>query len=551
MDHRRITWCGYTFRFLVFTMLLVSFPSVSRAQERTVLKNSVSYVAASVVYINGGREGHIAVGDTLIISRASVRIGSVIITAVSKRSSASQVIAQTVPIIAGDDAVIEKVVEIASSPAPSVVVVQDSASGANTASVPRSGPSAGTPASLTENIVSGRAGLQYIGNLAEDSRLNISQPSLNLRMSVQNLYGSGLVLSFYERTSYDLSDIYNRYGDHTRMRTRVYDLSVQTMDPNAPLNFSIGRISSEYVGALGTFDGGQFVYRYDQYAAGFLYGARVQDRASGFNGDETKGAFFLNMRTGTGVDQYSGTLAYGRQLVKGNLDREFMYLQNFYMMGPELSVYQSSEVELNDINNNVRTRTVKLSNTFLSLNYYPVEWLSTNVGYDGARTVYLFESMKTIADTLLDRTMMQGYRAGATVRLPYFMSVSGNLIYRTKKGDPRDSRNASLSFRIADLLQSDIGAGIRYADIVGVYTSGSNLTLDLDRTFFNALSVDMRYDFYRYTVSTVKQTYTTHTLSVNSSYRLSRSLYTSLAVDGVIDQTVNSMRIFAEFGYRF
>jgi hypothetical protein len=49
----------------------------------------------------------------------------------------------------------------------------------------------------------------------------------------------------------------------------------------------------------------------------------------------------------------------------------------------------------------------------------------------------------------------------------------------------------------------------------------------------------------------LKQTYTTHTATINSSYRFSKTLYSSLAVDGIIDNTMNSLRVYAEVGIRF
>ncbi|MFA6467988.1 MAG: hypothetical protein WCW35_03755 [Bacteroidota bacterium] len=532
---------------IMLVMSLVVWGSV-HAQDRTVLRYGVSYVAASVIYINAGREGHIAVGDSVTIYHASVRVGSCVVTAISKKSSAAQIISQSVPITAGDEAVLEKVIpEEVQLPATSIAIRRDSATVLSTSHQP-----AHQQHGNDENIVTGRVGLQYIGTLAEDSRLNLSQPSILLRLNVHNLYNSGLVFSLYERTYYDLSDIYSRYGDSQRLKNRIYDFSLQTASVNAPIGYGVGRLSSEYVGGMGTFDGGQVFYRYDHVTTGFLYGAQVQDRTIGFNSNETKGAAFINAKFGPDIlHQYNGTFAYGRQLVKGNLDREFLYFQNFYMMGPELSVYQSSEFELNDINKGIKSKTLKLSNTFFSINYYPVEWISTNVGYDGSRSIYLFESMKSISDTLLDKNIMQGYRIGATFRMPYYMSLSGNLSYRTKKGDARDARTISGTYRISDILQTEIGAGIRYADIIGVYSNGTNVTFDVDRTFFYKMSLAFRYDYYRYTIITVKQTYTTHTLTLNSSYRFSRSLYSSLAMDGVIDNTMNSFRLYAEIGYRF
>ena len=528
-------------------LLLVAVSPVGRAQSKRTLKNSVSYVAASVVYINAGREGHLAVGDTVKIYRGPSEIGSVLITAVSKRSSSAQILQQTVSIAMGDDAVIEKELP---DEQPVVTVAQIPQK--DSAMVPATVRSTEQSVNSTENIVSGRVSLQYIGTIAEDSRLNLNQPSGVLRLNIQNLYNTGLVFSMYGRTSYDLSDIYSRYGSTDRMRNRLYDFSLQTEDPTAAFGIGVGRLSSEYVGGMGTFDGGQVVYRYDNFAAGFLAGARVQDRWIVVDVEETKGAFFVNTKIGTDIlHQYNGTLAYGRQMVKGNLDREFIYLQNFFMMGSAFSLYESSEIELNDINNGVKERTFKLSNTFLSVNYYPADWVSTNIGYDGSRSIYLFESMKTFSDTLLDKNLMNGYRAGATFRLPYFMSISGNISYRTKKGDARDARTISGSYRISDILGSEVGADVRYADIIGVYSDGKNVTLDVDRTFFSKLSVSLRYDYYRYSILSLKQTYTTHTATVNSSYRFSRSIYSSLALDGILDNTMNSFRIYAEIGYRF
>lgn len=517
------------------------------AQSVTELRYAVSYVAASTVYINAGREGNLAVGDTVTIVRGAERIGSVVIAAVSKRSSSASIITQSLPIIAGDAAVIEKVVNAPPPPPPVIALdVKDTMSSA--VSVPLIPPSS----AREENIVSGRAGIQYIGALAEDPKLNLSQPSVLLRLNVQNLYGTGLVFSMYGRSYYDISDIYSRYGGSERLKHRLFDLSLQTNDPASDIGYGIGRLSSEFVGGMGTFDGGQFYVRQGNITAGFLTGAKVQERGLQVDGEEMKGAFFINMKTGPDIlHQYNGTLAYGRQMVQGRLDREFLYLQHFVMVGPELSIYESSEIELNDINGGVKARTFKFSNTFLSVNYYPADWVSTNVGFDGSRSIYLFESMKSFSDTLLDKNIMQGYRAGATFRLPYFMSLSANLSYRTKKGDARDARTLSGSYRISDILGSEIGAGIRYADIIGVYSNGKNLTVDADKTLFYALSLSLRYDYYQYTILSLKQTYTTHTATVNSSYRFSKRLYSSLAVDGIIDNTMNSLRVYAEVGVRF
>ena len=311
-------------------------------------------------------------------------------------------------------------------------------------------------------------------------------------------------------------------------------------------------MTSRYVGGMGVFDGAYFYARQGEFTAGAMFGANVLQQSIDVNSDNTKEALFVSYTSGKDFSQhYDGTLAYIRQQVKGNLDREFLYLQNYASLSSDLSIYESSELDMRDINNGVKSFTPKLSNTFFSVNYYPVSWLSTNVGFDGTRSVYLFETMKTISDTLFDKNFMQGFRANATVRLPYFISISGGMVYRTKKGDARDAKTFDGSVRMSDVLGTEIGIGVRYAKIVGVYSDGNNVTFDIDRTFFYSLTTSLRYDYYSYRILSLQQDYATHTATASVNYRISRMFYTSLSADGVIDKTMNSARVFAEIGVRF
>ena len=535
----KIYWLGF---------ILLAAVALAGAQGKKEYRYAVSYVSASVVYIDAGREQRIAIGDTLRILRSGKIIGSVTVSAVSIHSCAAQPQSPQQVFAIGDSAAIEKNIPIEKTQ-PSTSAIKDSASAPHSAAQSRG---AVVVPSGSDNIVSGRFGLQYSGISAEDSRFNYSQPSALFRLDVANVYGTGTAFSMYSRNYYDLSDAYNRYGETSRLKNRVYELSLQRDLPDGAYGYGLGRMTSRFVGGLGTFDGAQFYVRQNNITAGIIYGAKVGDRAMEVDGDDRKGALFVNYRSGTDfLHQYDGTIAYARQLYEGALDREFIYIQNSLMLGSALSMYESTEMELNDITHGVRTPALSLSNTFLSVSYYPLQWFSANVGYDATRSVYLFETMKEFPDTLFDKNIMQGFRAGTNFRLPYFMSVSLNGSYRTKKGDERNSYKLDATFRMSDIAGSDVSAGLRYSDIVGVYTNGSNWTLDLDRTFFRTLSLSMRYDYYAYPISALSQSYITQTLTANINYRISRALYSSRSVDRVIDATMNSYRMYGEIGIRF
>jgi len=532
-------------RFKLYFLLVAAMVLNVKANEK--IRASVSYISASVVYIDAGRDAGFAIGDTVDIQKNQKSIAVLLVTAVSRKSSAAQILSTDGAVVVGDAVVSRKnivvpVVPPIVSPAPSID------SGKTVVQSP-------TPVAViekNENIVTGRVSLQYSGMLAEDSRFNLSQPSPLLRLNIQNLYGTGLEFSMYTRSYYDMTNSYQRYGGSSRFKTRLYEFQLQHDVPADQFGYGVGRMTSRFVGGMGVFDGAHFYARQGDFTAGVMFGANVMNQSIDVNSDNTKEALFVSYTTGQDYSRhYDGTLAYIRQQVKGNLDREFLYVQNYASLSSDLSIYESSEMDLHDINNGVKSSTPKLSNTFLSLNYYPISWLSTNVGYDGTRSVYLFETMKTISDTLFDKNFMQGLRANATVRLPYFISISGGIVYRTKKGDARDAKTFDGSVRMSDILGTEISAGIRYAKIIGVFSDGNNFTIDVDRTFFYSLTTSLRYDYYSYKILSLQQEYVTHTATASINYRISRMFYSSLSADGVMDKTMNSFRVFAEIGMRF
>lgn len=532
------------FKTILFLVCLV--PALHAGRIQTI-HCSVSYVAASVIYFDAGKENGLAAGDTIRVSRNGSPVGSVVITAVSKRSSAAQIIAQTGSIAVGDAGVIDKEEQETVTAVPA-----DTIPSAATISPQVVSHAKQRETESNENVISGRVGLQYSGVTTDDPRFNLSQPSVVFRMDVRRLFGTAMAVTMYSRNYYDLSQNYSRYGGATRLKNRLYEFVLHNDDPASSFGYGMGRMTSRYVGGLGTFDGGQLFYHAGNLATGVMIGAKVDDLSYEVNGNDNKGALFVNYQYNSEfIKHYDGTVAYGQQLAKGKLDREFVYLQNFLSLGTDLSIYESTELELNDITNGVRKRSLTLSNTYLSVNYYPYPWLSANAGYDGSRSVYLFETMKSISDTLFDKHLLQGYRAGATVRLPYFVSLSGNLSYRTKKGDARDARTVSGTLRSADVLGTEIGASVRYADIAGVYSDGANVTVDIDRTFFYRLSVTLRYDYYAYTILSNASSYTTHTYTLSGNYRITKMLYAALNADRVNDSMMNSYRFFVEAGIRF
>jgi hypothetical protein len=530
----------------VVTLLLLGV-FVVHAQEKKEIQCSISYMAASSVYIDAGREQHIVVGDTLRVVRSQKEVGIIVVTAVARVSSAASIVAQELPFVVGDQAVAQLMV---------VHVGSENSRGDNLDSAKstiRQNPREEEIAiAKPENVLSGRVAIQYNAIFAEESKFNLYQPAASVRLNIGNLLGTGMRLSVNGRSYYDMSNDYSIYGSKNGLESRAYEVSLVQDALDASFGYGVGRLTSRYVGGMGSFDGAQFYYRNADFTAGILGGAQVVDRTLTFSQNGTKGSFFLNFHHGTDVfHQYDGTIAYGRQMVGSNLDRQFLYLQNSASLGSQLMLYESSEIELNDIANGVRTSAFRFSNTFLNVNYQPFDWLSTNAGYDALRSVYLFETMKMIPDSLIDRNLVQGLRVNATVHMPLSMTLSADARYGSRQGGYRDSHTLGASLRAYDLFGSDIDGGVRYTSFVGAYADGNNITLDLDRSFGRNLSAELRYEYNKYSVSLLQQFYATQTASADVFYRLSSSWFTSLSGDYIYDPTMTSFRFYVEFGFRF
>jgi hypothetical protein len=541
------------FYVLLLLIFWCSGPIHAQNLQKKRIAGAVTYISSPLVYINIGSTDSTAVGDTLHIFKRSGEIGRVAVTAISRHSSAAKILQQTKTITVGDSAVIVKYLAY---PETNLGLKLKTV-----ADLPQA-PPAGVPAGLEpyrrevfprvkekdKNIVSGRFAMQYVSVVTPDSRLNFSQPATVMRLEIRKLFGTQLRFSMYGRGYYDMSSQFQRSGGNSRLTTRMYEFLLEYGDPGSSYGYSIGRITSRYIGALGSFDGGQFLYRMDRFTLGLIFGAQANTRTSAIEADDKKGAAFLNYRVGKDVfHQYDGTIAYGKQLYEGRLDREFLYFQNYATINTKLNFYHSTEIDLNDINRGVRSRTVRMTSTFLSLNYTPTQWLTTNIGYDATRGIYLFESMKAISDTLLDKSLLQGYRVSATFRLPSNILISGNGNFRNQHRG-RNSQTLGVGLRMIDIAHSGFNSGIRYSNIRGVYTEGDDVTFDLDRFIYTKLSISFRVDHYSYRNLTTTRNYHTITGTGSINYRLTRFFYSVITVDRVVDSTMNSYRVYAEIG---
>ncbi len=510
-------------------------------QERVLrrIAASLSYIASGGVYLNAGTEGGFATGDTVTIFHGSTPSALATITAVSSSSSYALVLSQSEPLSVGDSVVVTK------------EIILDT---------PRDPPdrepvlaSVGPDRQLMEsNSVTGRLAFQYGGAGVIGRSLDFSQPAAVMRLDVARLFGTGVTLSLHGRAYHELSDQAGLYGQRVRTNVRMYQLSLTYDNARWWYGYSLGRFTSRYIGGLGVVDGGQLFLRLGGFRLGAVAGLQANYRTSSINTDQAKVGVFINYDWGSSVFTGSNvTVAYSQNLFRGKLDREFLYLQASIRLGPRLFLYQSTELDLHTVRNGVRENAFRFTNTFLTVSYTPLSWLALNGGYDATRAIYLFESMKSIADTLLDRSLREGYRASVSFRLPMRVTLTASGNVRLASGSTSSAHTLGTSLHLNDILRSGFDVGIRYAAIRGLYTDGDDIALDIARWISQSLSVMARLDRYEYTVVGEEGRLATLTASANVSYRVSRSLYCLVNLEQVWDTLQDARRVYLEIGLHF
>jgi hypothetical protein len=528
-------------RWTCVIVIAVMLASTAWAQ-RTNLKRigaAVSYVSSTTFYFDAGRVRGIAVGDTVTVFRKSEKRGTGVVTAISSSSSSASVLSVAGLLSAGDSVFVTKEVAV-EEPLPAGV----KSTGSSVASR--------FPSKPEPNQLSGRFALQYGAAGEFGKALDYNQPAAVVRLEVARLFGTGTTFTFYGRNHYDLSEQFARYGEGSRAKLRTYELSFVNDNPRNWFGWSVGRITSRFVGGLGAFDGGQAFIRKGNLSVGVLGGAQSDYSSTRIDPDQLKFSAFVNYAWGGDVFKTSDvTLAYGQQRYLGKIDRSFLYLQASLRFGTDLFYYSSTELDFYKTDNGVRRKEINLTNSFVTVTYTPNPWLSINAGYDAARTIYLFESMKAISDTLFDKTLKEGMRASLSFRLPLNITVTGQSNFRLASGTTSSARTLGSTLRVGDILGSEVNLGLQYSNIQGLYTEGDDYTVDIDRWIAQSLSISLRADRYNYSIRGQETKYVTTTAGGAINYRVTRALYAVVNFDQVWDTTRDTQRLYFELGLHF
>jgi len=529
---------GRVCQVLISAGLLMVVVGTAPAQDSvfTRIGSRVSYISGSTFYFGAGRQRGLAAGDTAVVLRGGRSAVKAVISAVSGSSSAAQLITAGETVSVGDSVL---VVKFLATPKHTV------ATGTSQLGVPaRGNQSEGA-------LVHGRVGMQFVGAGPTSGSWNFAQPSLLVRLQIGRLFGEGFSFSMFGRSTYDLGPISQRAIEGRRLDVRMYEMNLSYDNPASWYGMSLGRLNPRYVYGLGTVDGAQFTARQGNIVAGILGGSQPDYRTSNVDPERQKFAGFINLSWGSG-DFGPGdiTLAYGQQLYKGKLDRDFLYLQSSMTLASRLYLFQSAEVDLHRLDNaGTRVHVLDLTNGFVTVTFQAADWLSINGGFDATRPITLLESMGP--DTLLKKETQEGLRGGINIRLPWQVMLFGTATYRFRTASFGNAESFGGGFRLGDIGGIGLNLGAQYLKTRGLYTEGNDIAVNIDRWISGFASASVRFDRYTYMWAGSEGAAVASTLSGNLMLTPWKSLYVMLGTDRIWDPTLGSLRVLAEIGVHF
>jgi hypothetical protein len=219
-----------------------------------------------------------------------------------------------------------------------------------------------------------------------------------------------------------------------------------------------------------------------------------------------------------------------------------------------LFFYQSTEIDLHRQEGEQRTGEFRLTNTFVTVNYQPRNWLSMNLGYDASRRIEFLATEKNIVDSLLDRDLRQGFRGGAHVRLPLNIALSLRGGYRLPAGGLSSGYSAGGGVRIANIGGSGISTAGQYVHVQGPYTIGDDIAGEVEYSPISAVVFSLRWNEYAFVPSSAmaaagKSSVSTVTGSI--VWNTTHGWYFTVFADRILDNSAILYRCFAEAGFHF
>ncbi len=501
----------------------------------------VTYLTASSVYVDAGREEGILQGDPIQVVREGQVIATLRVVFVSAhRASCSIVNAQAAPVV-GD---LVRYTEHRETPR-----APESKEGES-----RQAPGVGARASrggLAGTGIHGRIGVRYLDlkdRTGNDS--GFSQPGLDVRLDGYAL-GGGPVDLLVDVRSYRTQRTLPTGSNETEGENRIYRASVG-VHLDSRQQIIVGRQFAPALSVVSIFDGVLYALDGSRTGWGVFSGVQPDPVDLTFNSDIQEVGGYVQFKNAPDAQRrWALTTGAIGSYTQQTVNREFLFVQAQYY-ATRLSAYLAQEVDYNRAwkVSVAGESAISPTSTFANIQFRASRRFTLYTGYDNRRNVRLFHDRVTPL-TEFDDSHRQGAWIGGSLRIGehWFTSADARL---NDGGAAGRSDGYSASFGVDGLTRANIGArgrSTRYSNnqtegwlhSVGAgFDLGPHARLDLDagrlqETNLLDSTFDRHLDWY----------------SLDLDILLGRSWYWLLSCERNDGSQEKNDQIYAALTYRF
>ncbi len=538
--------------FLAGLLSLLTFQVSAFGQTGKRQVGEVKYVSSNAFYINLGTERGVQRGDSLRVVRRGRGIATLVVTSVARLSASCTAVSQVEPIKTGDrvEGFFRKEEVAGGQIGPGQQTKKKSL--LTKSKVQPRKPRKRRQTRSANNRVRGSVSLQALSQTDGTSgNRDFYQMGVRSRLKVQQFMGLPVTLKVRWRSRSFSRDNVSSVISADEWRHNVYEFGVVSSAKNSNVEFGIGRVASNRIRGLGYIDGALFSYKVaPAWRLGVAGGTQPSLRTSGLQTAEQKLGLFLSYEKGEyGKRRFASTAAFSGRYNKGEVSREFVYLQNTFSHGSIFSAYQTIEVDLNrGWKSDAGRSSTQLSNFFLSTNFQPVKAISLNLSYDARKNVRIFET-RSIPDSLFDEATRKGVRTGVVLRFPGRIRWSGTFGIRFRGGDVKNTTSFATGLSVQRILNSTATLNARLSYFNTMFTQAYRPSVSLRFSPLRGLSLSLAGGSYIY--QTGNRETRNNWVEGDGTFRLNRRWFSRLGYRRFFGENQKAGRLFVEAGMTF
>jgi hypothetical protein len=469
----------------------------------------VKYVADGVAYLEGGRTQGLTEGMKLLVEDAnhaakqgeSVNaadpkvVAELEVSAVADTSAVTDIHNSKRPVKVGDlaylsngdtETLVQQRTLSATRQYPAVISFSegDTLDEEVRQEIPR-------PPSPSVNRARGRIGFDSIETFSHGANtVTSSNLGVVFRGDITRIAGTHWNLSGYWRGRITRE---SEVAQNTLQETlnRTYHLNMTYDNPNSALVAGFGRLYLPWAPSLDTIDGGYFGVHLTRGTILGVFGGSTPDPSSwDYSPDRVISGGFVNFDGGQyDTWHYSSTFGGGISMLKWQLDRPFIFLEDSISYKRTIALYESAQLDSPSGNSETAAPGPGLGRNFTTLRVNPASRVELDANYNYFRDVPTFDT--TLVGTgLLDKFLFQGFSAGGRVEVWPQIWLSATLGRSSRSGDAKASLNQMYGITFGRLPIIQLRADLHYSRFNSSFGDGHYEALSLSRQINDHLRLE-------------------------------------------------------------